>query len=56
MPSTESNVNRCSAKPIDTRPAPIVSARSVRIGPKLCVVRWNTPSERIELVGEAAAR
>ncbi len=21
----------------------MVSARSVRIGPKLCVVRWNTP-------------
>ena len=41
--------------PSDTRLAPIVSARSARIGPKLCVVRWKTPSERIELIGEAAA-
>src|SRR5262245_33299552 len=43
MPSTVSNANRCAAKPNDTRLAPIVSQRSARIGPKLCVVRWNTP-------------
>ena len=42
-PSTVSNVNRCDAKPNDTWRAPIVSARSTRIGPKLCVVRSKTP-------------
>src|SRR6185436_21184413 len=28
---------------MDTRRAPIVSARSERIGPKLVVLRWKTP-------------
>jgi hypothetical protein len=54
MPSTESNVNRWKAKPVDTRLAPIVSARSARMGPKLC--RALKHAERgIELEGEAAA-
>ena len=38
-------MKRWSANPIENRRAPIVSARSARIGPKLWVVRWKTPSE-----------
>src|SRR5262245_52155179 len=43
MPSSLSNEKYWKLYPNENRPRPIVSARSVRIGPKLCDVRTNVP-------------
>ena len=44
-PSNVPNENCCRPMPKANRPRPMVSARSARIGPKLCVDRTNVPVE-----------
>ena len=49
MPSISSNAKCWYVAPITTLPRPMVSARSVMMEPKLCVVLVNTPTAELKV-------